>query len=247
MTLILQTPLRVGLLVCCLLPSTLEADPGGKLSPCKDAFSEPSTCYHDVVRRALLPGRTLWERNPLLRIVALPAFGGEWVVSVYESGDSAEIELRFIESSIEDPEMESRKGYCQDPAGLSARVRVASRFSSIEPALATSLRSFWEDELLELGPPTERLGFDGAVYHASAWVPGYGLLCGQAWSPDDGPARTMVEIAHALRALALDDSTRSIQENAIQELLLHATSGEVRGQGEGQVGNRCQVDQVPRD
>lgn len=178
-----------------------------QLEPCRDEFSEPSSCYMNSVRRVLLPGRTLWQTTPLVRVVALPGFEPEWTVSVVREGESAILELRLAKRKIDNAALESTKhdeDYCSTETKVVADVPVDVKAVTVNLELAAGIRKLWETALLGVGSPKDSWTSDGTMYHFSAWIEGYGLLCGRASSQSRGSS-VFVNIAEKLRDLARAD------------------------------------------
>lgn len=193
-----------------------------ELQPCRDAFSAPASCYNDIVRRLFLPERSLWDSRAMLRMVVLPSCDPEWAIAVYQKGAEAQVDLKVVAAKLDYIRIESydaEKGYCPSPTEIAQRSRVIERSSPISLDLARELGRFWQRTLMSLGSPEPTWSSDGTFYHASAWAPGHGSLCGETWSPDAGRALVMVKIAEVLRSLTDTTGDRSAVEGVLWRLV----------------------------
>jgi len=180
-----------------------------RLEPCRDVFAEPTAPAQEAIRRVLLPERTLWAKNPAARVVVLPSFEPEWVVSVYLTADASTVELRSVDTSIgTSPERENTV--------TSAHVTEAT--APIDPALGEAIRDTWKRELLNLDPPQSHWTSDGTSFHVSAWVQGYGLLCGESSSATK-EAHITARIADILRVFVNEASSRRKLEAELWRLI----------------------------
>ena len=189
-----KTPPTILLVICLSWVSPSGAQ--DKVQPCQDAFSDPSSARHELIRQALLHGPALSTSKPVARAVALPSSGPEWVVSVYIEQETAAIELRSMKQALgfESP------GHSGQPVDeeLSPDPEVIQARAAINRELALAIGQVWESELTDLASPEPSWLSDGISYHLSAWVQWKGTLCGRTTSsPDQG--NVTGQIAELLR------------------------------------------------
>lgn len=221
-TLIKRTRTTVALaLVGVLYPYSSMAS--GTLEPCRNVFAEPAAPEQETIRELLLPGRTLWATNPAARVVALPSFEPEWVVSLYITPDSSTVVLRSAETLI------AAQPAASGAEGSIASVEIEEVAAPIDPELAILLRDTWKRELLSLAPPQSEWTSDGITYHVSAWVQGYGLLCGETLSAAEG-AHVTARAAEILRSFVTDEANRPEMEAELWKLLSKAKEADCRGE-----------------
>lgn len=181
-----------------LLLSPTWADEAVGLEPCQDVFSGSTRCLEEAIRDRLLP-LDADAPTPLARIVVLPSFQEEWVVTLYPGRPSARVDLRIASAPIA-----GRQELCSGSGDAATGRQAVVRSAPVPIDLAEAIAGVWREALLDLDPPRDAWsrGFDGISYHASAWVEGYGPLCGRTWSPTGGIDEQLALLSAGLRAHA---------------------------------------------
>lgn len=211
--LLVATVLALILVSCVAWPTRAE----DSLRPCTDVFSEPNASYQGEVQRALLPEPTLWTTRPIARAVVLPSFEAEWVVSLYLEQGAGRVDLRWAEDRIGSEPADGRSGSPDEDAVDEVPIRAAT--ATIDSELAKAIEELWRTELMNVGPPQERWTSDGASYHVSAWVRGYGHLCGRAISSASAENPRLLAIADLLRTVVEENHRRPEVERELWKLL----------------------------
>jgi len=177
------------------------------LEPEEGAFSKPQWewDYHERVRDVLLKDAA---SDHIARMIYLPSFKPEWVVTVAEDSDPDDDTptTYYVEYVVAEREL--------FPVADKQGPPPVRRFRApLDRATAKALNVAWRKMLRKTHYPDEpRLGADGADYHFSRFVPLVnrgqndplaGFEQGTIWSPDDESlCGALVELGYTLKRYA---------------------------------------------
>lgn len=165
-------------------------------TPARSAGQVPSirdelTAYEALLNEVLLIDS---EPNPYVRMVCLPSFNREWMVTIKPpQEDSAEVQSVVVKEPIWPIVMNP------NPEKIETAVAVAR----ISKTTARKLRLAWIVMLTNTRNMEPReMGLDGARYRFAAFIQGHGIRTYEAWTPQRKyPSGLLVELGEMLKDL----------------------------------------------
>ncbi len=233
-------PLALLLLVGCTYPvfaqTHLVPEPGQLLKHDE---------YHYKLRMIFSKG---YDPNVILRAVILPSFQSEQLVGIREGHQGSTVFVLTPASSVWNTELvrlqESGSIKTLDNNGVAIsndkntsfqelkkrtppdfrHIAINENARKLSDSHAKRITALWRALLINVHYSTgESTGLDGTTVHFSMWTQDYGVMSGQAWGPDPGPAGALSLFAEKLALYAagrerdgeldsdLEDAERIIQ------------------------------------
>ncbi|GAB2942819.1 hypothetical protein GCM10027048_04350 [Hymenobacter coalescens] len=152
--------------------------------------------YHPAVRKALLSDLSV---TPLARVIVLPSFAPEYVISVEITQGQPTLWYRQTRQQI--------WGQLQRQEGAPAQVD--THFIAIAPETAAAIGYALNRAVDQAHYPAPRqtMRSDGTTFHCLTFRAGIGLRGGSTWSPAAGTSMAaLAELVDGLRRLAKQDA-----------------------------------------
>ncbi|MBO2007903.1 hypothetical protein [Hymenobacter negativus] len=163
--------------------------------------------FHTAIQQVLFAGLS---DKPLARIVVVPAFAPEYLVSVEQNAGTYTVISRVCQQQV-------RAALREHPA---RRVTAQTRMATLPEPLATAVVAVIRQALsqTQYPAPAPRYQLDGTTYYFMAFQRWAGWWNGQTWSPDsDTRMRALVELVAHLKELTADPSNQQRQVDLNQE------------------------------
>ena len=164
--------------------------------------------YYPKVRETLCAGLDL---NPVARLVVLPSFQPEYVLSIDQKGNKYFLIYNQAQKSI----------WSALQAQGSPKVEVEAKSVEISKETATMVGDLFNTALDQVRYPAPVMSIrgDGTTYTFIAFRAGNGIRAGETWSPSaKTKMATLVAVAEGMKELA----TTSANQQLEQDLLLQA-------------------------
>jgi hypothetical protein len=163
------------------------------------------TQYESLLNEILLRNS---EHVPFVRMICLPSFEREWVVTIEEpKGDSANVQYLIVKRPIwRDPR----------PREIETNIAVAQ----ISKSTARKIKLAWIAMLSNRSYMEPRgIGLDGVSYRFATFALKLGVLTREAWSPGrEEPSSRLVELGEMLRDFArMEAKDRAEFETSINQ------------------------------
>jgi hypothetical protein len=180
-----------------------------RLLPVRDYFNhyEHERDYYPHVFNHLINGLSL---TPIARVVVLPSFSAEHVISIEKSDNKKDFSLIYKK--------------CKESIWYSEKrdkIKTEIHEIPIDSSFAILVGKVFIKATTEIKYPTEpQWGLDGITYIMSTFVPKYGIQTGETWSPRTGTRmRQLVDISDILISMTTaNKADRDKFKNEIQDI-----------------------------
>ncbi|UOQ64327.1 hypothetical protein [Hymenobacter volaticus] len=162
--------------------------------------------YYTKVRETLYVGLDL---NPLARLVVLPSFEPEYVLSIDQKANKYYLTYNQTPKSI----------WSTTQAQSSSNVEAQAKSVEISKDMATTIEVLFNTALDQVRYPAPVMSIrrDGTTYTFIAFRAGNGLRAGETWSPDvKTKMATLVAVAENLKELAATPTKQQLEQDLIQ-------------------------------
>ncbi len=182
-----------------------------RLLPIGDFFNiyEHERDYYPHIYNHLIKGLA-W--TPVARIVVLPSFSAEHVISIEPTEN--EIDFHLVYKTCKE-----NIWYSKDRT----KIKTETHEIALDSSFAILMGKVFTKATTEVKYPTEpQWGLDGVTYIMSAFVKNHGMQTGETWSPVEGTRmRKLVDTSHKL--ISLTTAARADKEKLKRAIQTIAT------------------------
>lgn len=163
--------------------------------------------YYPEVRETLYAGLDL---NPVARLVVLPSFQPEYVLSIDQKGNKYFLIHNQAQKSI----------WSASQAQGSPKVEVEAKSVEISKETATTVGELFNTALDQVRYPAPVMSIrgDGTTYTFIAFRAGNGIRAGETWSPSvKTKMATLVAVAESLKELAATPTNQQLEQELLRQ------------------------------
>jgi hypothetical protein len=169
-------------------------------------FSYPyAVSYYPKVQQVLSAGLA---DIPLARVVVLPSFAPEYVVSVDKKGLKYYLTYQVCQASLWAALQKKGKP-----------VAITTKSAEVSEELATVIQQTFNTAIAQTKypKPVMQMQSDGITFVFSAFQSGIGLQGGETWSPSTGNMGALVTLVDHLKQFASTPADQQLQRDLLQE------------------------------
>jgi hypothetical protein len=193
---------------CCIYAWSAQAQQAeDHLQPGRGYFfshSYAASCYPKV-QQVLYTGLSA---SPLARVVVLPSFGPEYVVSIDQKGSKYYLTYQVCPDSLG-----------ADLQKTAKQVAIDSKAVEVSQGLAKLLHQTFNTAIAQTKypKPVQSIRADGITFVFSAFQVGIDLQGGETWSPATGNMGALVALVDHLKQLASTPADQQLQRDLLHE------------------------------
>jgi hypothetical protein len=193
---------------CCFYVLSAQAQQAeDHLQPSQGYFFSYSyaASYYPKVQQALYAGLSA---SPLARVVVLPSFAPEYVVSIDQKGPKYYLTYQVCQASLWAALQQRGK-----------QVAIATKAVEVSQELATVIQQTFNTAIAQTKypKPITQIRSDGTTFVFSAMQRGIGLQGGETWSPSAGNMGALVTLVDHLKQVANTPADQQLQRDLLQE------------------------------